>query len=155
MIVQQVSQKKLPLVATFKDILATEGAKSFGRGFTATLVREIIFNGALFEGRDEVLRGMPSFLPFQKMKEITASFVTGFGVGAVTIVPDGIKTLMQNPNGSTSVIQTARGVVETKGVKGLFTGGAIRGLFVGLALTIIVEGKTELPAHLPQFLFKA
>lgn len=125
-----------------KDIFKTEGLKGFFSGFGATAIRDapyaglyVLFYEQLKKRLSLVVQKAPvAGMPDVKMKGSTSASIN-FGSGvmaaglatAITNPFDSIKTRIQlQPKEYKNILQAARKMLATDGVKSLFDGLAIR-----------------------------
>lgn len=135
--------------------LEKEGLKGGFKGVVPTIVREVIFNDALFRGKQKVEAALQGKIENARARSMTASFIAGSFAGFCSTPAHWIKTRMQGDlEGSHSMFEVAKKIVQTEQAGDLIKGAAARTMMVGVALVVIGEAMEAIPPYLPSWMQK-
>lgn len=151
--------------AAMRGILQSKGMRGLYRGYTASLARDLPFDTmqiTIFE----VLRCAYASATRRSTSHLSAQETAGLGfmsggiTGVVTTPIDVVRTHMMLSGGTTSPLSFGTATVNTvrsKGLRGLFRGGAMRSLEIALggavffsvlqAATALIQGVPTDEAH--------
>jgi len=106
-----------------KHVYKTHGLRGFYSGFCAQIMRDIPFYSSFF-GTYEIL--CQTFRKYTAWDQSSIYFISGGLAGqvgwAVSIAPDSVKSKIQTHDHKLYILDTARSIYRTQGIRGFFVG---------------------------------